>query len=196
MSSRNGGLPTVPSRSTEPKLLGFPLGIDPKTSLVSSLSECECPPSCLVSVIGPPTTHARQVRFAAHLKSNASQYPSSPAESIAAHSSARSSPVTPELMQSFISGVTINITQLPHSCFFAEVISTSHSSAIFPQYSSFGSEGLSGPYIAESMAVLRFLRLTTISLVAEGHAGAAFVSVSTTRILSIESNSTVNLLHL
>ena len=31
-----------------------------------------------LSVIGPPTIHARQVRFDAHLKSNASQYPNSP----------------------------------------------------------------------------------------------------------------------
>ena len=36
-----------------------------------------------LSVIGPPTIHARQVLLEAHLKSNASQYPRSPAASIA-----------------------------------------------------------------------------------------------------------------
>ena len=76
-------------------------------------------------------------------------------------------------MQSFIDDVTTKTAQLPQRCCFAVCTSTPHSDPSACQYSSFGSSGFSGPYIAVSIAFLRFFRLRAMSWVAGGQETAA-----------------------
>lgn len=114
-------------------------------------------------VIGPPAIQARQVLAEAHLKSKASQYPSSPA-SIVSQDSVPVPPIArPALIHSSISGVRMKAAQLPHLCFFASSAETPHSEPSRVQYSSLGSPGFRGPYIADSMALARFSRLARTS---------------------------------
>ena len=69
--------------------------------------------------------------------------------------------------------------QLPHNCFFAEPLLTSHSFANFSQYSVLGSAGFSGPYIAVFIALPLLARLTAMSCVALGHGSLALMRTLT-----------------